>query len=105
MDVSAHDSDQYSMIAEHRVRIEHLERNMSTLSQATADLATNTAVQTAQIEHLKETSVNTLKAVTAQADAISTLAESNAWVKRIAWGSIIAALTAAGWIIQNAIRG
>jgi hypothetical protein len=105
MAVSAQDNEQNRLLAEHTIRIEYLEKNMSTLSQATAELTMNTAAQTVQIQELKETSINTLHAVTKQADAISTLAESNAWVKRIAWGSIIAALTVAGWIIQNAIKG
>ncbi len=105
MSVSDSDSEQNRILAEHTVRIEYLERNMSTLSQAAVDLNQAVATQAENIRHLAASTADNLAAVREQTAMLIKTANNVQWVQRIGWTLIAAAAALAGYWIKSVIGG
>jgi len=99
------DHEQDKKITEHCIRIEWLEKNVSTLSQETVRLSQSIAAQTEQIKHLYEATTNTLTSIQQHAAVMAGLTEAGTWLKRIAWGAIGCAIVVLGYFIQKSVGG
>lgn len=105
MSVSDGDNAQDKQLAQHEVRINMLEKNVSTLSQATVSLTATAAEHSTQIVHLVEVSRNTLAGVQEQGKTLAGITSDISWVKRVGWAVISVLLGAGGWYLRKLIGG
>lgn len=91
MGISENDNAQDKIISEHSARLDMVEKNMSTLSQAVSDLTVTSVRQTAQVEGLVEATRNNLQAVAAHGESIVALTSNQKWMRGIGY-TIIAAI-------------
>ena len=105
MSVSDDDNAQDKQLAQHEIRINMLEKNVSTLSQATVSLTATAAEHSTQIMQLMKVSENALASIQEQGKTIACTFSDVAWIKRIGYAVIGALAAGVWWYIQKAIGG